>query len=62
MPALTLEFEVYCSCGEGLCHLTKTSDDDRYHRGPSITVEACPKCIERAKSEGYDEGCEAAQT
>ncbi len=47
MPAI--EFEVWCSCGNGLCNQCSET------RG-GIAVEPCEKCIEEAKTEGYDEG------
>ena len=47
MPVL--EFEVWCSCGEGLCN--QTTD-----RKGGIIVEPCEKCLDKAKDEGYDDG------
>ena len=58
MPSFPVEFEVYCSCGEGLCG---QSIGDNGHRGPRVTVEPCPKCLEMARGEGYDKGHEDAQ-
>ena len=55
MPTLELEFEVYCSCGEGLCRQTnegRTGGRDM----PFITVQPCEKCITKAHQEGYDQG------
>ncbi len=49
MPAI--EFEVWCSCGNGLCGQCIET------RG-GITVEPCEKCIETARGEGKDEGYE----
>jgi len=47
VPAI--EFEVWCSCGNGLCgQCTDT-------RG-GIVVEPCEKCMEAAGGEGYDSG------
>ena len=45
----TVEFEVWCSCGEGLCRQTKNV------RG-GVEVEPCEKCLEAAREEGRDEG------
>lgn len=57
MPAFEVEFEVYCSCGEGLCNQSAGGTGPR---GPSVTVEPCKKCIEldsdEARDEGYAEG------
>jgi hypothetical protein len=53
MPEMIVEFEVYCSCGNGICSnasvkLTKY--------GNIVTIGPCEKCIEAAKEDGYDEG------
>lgn len=45
----TVEFEVWCSCGAGLCNNSSEV------RG-GIFVEPCEKCIENAKEESKDEG------
>ena len=56
MPEVSIEVEVYCSCGEGLCG---QSTGGSGHRGePIITVEPCEKCKQIAHDEGYDEGLE----
>lgn len=47
MPAV--EFEVWCSCGEGLCN---QSTDVK----GGIKVEPCEKCLSVARDEGHDEG------
>ena len=47
MPSI--EFEVWCSCGNGLCNQTTEV------RG-GICVEPCEKCLEKARDEGYDNG------
>lgn len=44
-----IEFEIWCSCGEGLCNQATEI------RG-GISVEPCEKCIERARDEGYNDG------
>jgi len=45
VPDIELEFEVFCSCGNGLCSVTRVS----YRRGePQVVVEPCPKCLEKA--------------
>lgn len=60
MPELAVDFEVYCACGEGLCGLTSTSPG-QYGRGQFVTVEPCPKCMEKADDAGYDKGHDAAE-
>lgn len=47
MPSL--EFEVWCSCGNGLCNQTKEV------RG-GIEVEPCEKCLDEARADGHDAG------
>lgn len=51
MPTIECEFEVWCSCGYGLCNLTSNCKG-------GIKVEPCPKCIEAARKEGHEEGLE----
>jgi len=53
MPTLELEFEVYCSCGRGLCGNTKegTNGHSQY-----ITVEPCEKCLGAKYDEGFADG------
>jgi hypothetical protein len=58
MPQLEVSFNVYCSCGAGLCNQT-TVDSDGYGSA-IITIEPCEACLEVAhadgRNEGYDEG------
>jgi len=54
MPSFEVEFEVFCSCGEGLCGQSVGSLD---RGGPRVTVEPCEKCKDRAYEDGYDSGC-----
>ena len=49
MPTLSLDFEIWCSCGNGLCNQTA-------NRKGGISVEPCEKCLDKAKDEGYQEG------
>lgn len=54
-----IEFEVTCgTCGAGLC--MSSSVDNRTARFassiPSVSVEACARCLETAKEEGDQEG------
>lgn len=60
MPSFSLEFEVFCgTCGEGLCNQSDTRASLR--RGtPQVTVEACGKCLQKARDEAWNEGYEAA--
>ena len=52
---VSIEIEVFCNvCGYGLCHETETKN---FHRDtPTIYVNPCYHCLEKAKEEGYDEG------
>jgi len=47
MPSV--EFEVWCSCGNGLCNQTKDVKG-------GFEVEPCEKCLEKAKEDGRDSG------
>lgn len=51
MPKLEaeVEFEVWCSCGAGLCRQTKAN-------GTSVTVEPCESCLDTAREEGKEDG------
>ena len=52
MPEMEVEFEVLCECGTGLCGQTRTS----HRRGmPQVVVDPCEKCLDRARSEGYQQ-------
>ena len=53
MPTLSLDFEVFCSCGNGLCNST-TEGSGR--NGQYITIEPCKDCLERRYEEGVEEG------
>jgi hypothetical protein len=55
MPAMKVEFEVYCDeCGEGLCNFTTVETD----RGGNIKVriKPCPNCMDKSENKGYDRG------
>lgn len=59
MPSLELEFEVFCGrCGDGLCNNTRESAS-KGRRFPSIQVDPCERCLERAKDEGINSGYDA---
>jgi hypothetical protein len=49
MPVMEVHFEVYCTCGAGLC----SNSEGGYER---VTVKPCPNCLENAKDAGYNEG------
>lgn len=53
MPVLKLEFEVYCSCGNGLCG--NTTEGSNQH-SEYITVEPCEKCIDASYDQGATDG------
>lgn len=46
-------FEVYCSCGNGLCGQTVVRQRGGY---VSVIVEPCEKCMAQAKEDGDYEG------
>lgn len=56
MPTIEGDFEVWCNCGRRLCNSTTVDSSGR--RGPSLTIEPCERCLEKAKAEGYEEGRE----
>jgi Zn-finger protein len=49
-----VEFEVFCSCGNGMCGITETRES-RYRKHPQAVVEPCPKCLEEARKEAAEE-------
>jgi len=55
MPDISIEIEVWCSCGNGLCN--KSHGDTKYGR-PCIIVEPCERCIDNAYDKGLAEGQE----
>ena len=59
MPEISVNVEVFCaSCGQGLCGMTSVKN----HRGgDALEVEACDKCIESARDEGYEAGYAQAE-
>lgn len=57
MPSFDVEFEVFCSCGEGLCNQSRGENKRGYHgHSPCVTVEPCDKCKDKAADIGYDKG------
>jgi len=55
MPILELEFEVFCSCGAGLCG---NSQEGHSRHSQYITVEPCQNCLDQKYEEGVDHGYE----
>lgn len=53
MPELTVEFEVYCSCGNGLCG-NATVRTSRNRGVQQLVIEPCEKCLEVARDEAAD--------
>jgi len=53
MPEISIEIEVYCSCGTGLCNQSTGSLGHRGRGGSFITVEPYERCLEKARAEGY---------
>jgi hypothetical protein len=50
-----IDFSVYCSCGEGLCNQSTTSQ--RGNRN-DLTIKPCQKCLDDAERKGYERGYE----
>jgi len=52
---INVDFEVFCSCGEGLCNSCTVGTTTR--RGmPYIEVEPCQKCLDKQYELGVEEG------
>ena len=62
MPTFDFEFEVVCSCGDGLCNQSDTKQVGKAH---VVIVEPCQKCLaseyDKGKEEGKEEGIEEAR-
>lgn len=57
---ITLNVEIYCSCGEGLCGQTEgTVTHNR--REPCFIVEPCASCMQKEYERGETAGREAAE-
>jgi len=53
MPEIVIDFEVWCSCGNGLCSQT----DVQYGRSdPTVVIEPCENCLIDARNEGFQKG------
>ena len=57
MPTFEVEFEVFCSCGAGLCNQSETRSGNKL----SVTVEPCEKCLEDSREGGYEDGYKEAE-
>lgn len=55
MPEISVDVEIYCSCGEGLCRQSSASNNKH---SCYITVEPCQKCLDLAREDGKNEGYE----
>ena len=55
MPSFELEFEVFCTCGKGLCPQASTGETPG-RRMPYVTVAPCEDCLDNAKTDGHEEG------
>jgi hypothetical protein len=42
----SVDFEAYCTCGKGICHLV-TTRSSRQRNYPQIEVDPCPDCIDK---------------
>ena len=59
MTDITVNVEIYCSCGEGLCNQTDGTVT-RNRREPCFIVEPCTKCMTTEYERGETAGREAA--
>lgn len=50
MPTFAVDFDVYCSCGEGLCFQSIVVDPRRVHV-PCVVIEPCDACMRKAVNE-----------
>jgi hypothetical protein len=57
MPEFSLEFEVYCSCGEGLC-MQSEARASRTRGMPQVVVQPCEKCLKTERDKGEESGYE----
>ncbi len=53
MPEITVDVEIWCECGEGLCFQSSTAT-----KGTGVVVEPCLKCLASAEEEAHGEGYE----
>lgn len=57
MPELDaiIEFEVFCTCGNGLCSVTSVRYS-KIRNIPQLEIDPCPICKKASYEEGYDKG------
>lgn len=60
MPDINVEFEVFCSCGAGLCQQSQVRYSYNRHE-PQVVIEPCERCLDKAYDRGYAEGQAAAR-
>ncbi len=60
MPEMSVEFEVWCGCGNGLCGQVTTRVSAN-RSIPQIVVEPCERCLDKARDEGEDDGYAQAE-
>jgi len=53
MPEISIDIEVWCSCGEGLCGQSETKTT---RWGSGIVVSPCQKCMDAQYENGVDDG------
>ena len=58
MPEMSVEFEVWCGCGNGLCGQVTVSVKRSI---PQIVVEPCEQCLDKARNEGENDGYAQAE-
>lgn len=54
MPEFAVEFDVYCSCGKGLCFQSEVMKPRRVHV-PCVVVEPCEDCVRKAVKDAREE-------
>jgi hypothetical protein len=55
VPEITIDVEIWCSCGAGLCRQSTV-----HPRGRGIIVEPCERCLKEAEKKGHEEAQEEA--
>jgi len=48
-----VDFEVFCSCGAGLCDQSTGRQSSR-RDAPQVVVEPCKRCLENAETEAAE--------
>ena len=60
MPNVTINVEVYCKCGEGLCLQTE-SKFTAQRQEPCFIVAPCSACLDEARDAGQNQGYDDAK-